>query len=52
MMILHHEGAITMADDEIAGGKYPDTIAMAETIRTSQQAEITEMESLVAALAG
>jgi uncharacterized protein (DUF305 family) len=47
MMIQHHEGAITMASDEVAEGKFEATIAMAESIITSQQAEIDTMLSLL-----
>jgi uncharacterized protein (DUF305 family) len=47
MMIQHHEGAIDMADDELADGKFADAKVMAQNIITSQQAEITEMEGLI-----
>jgi uncharacterized protein (DUF305 family) len=47
MMIQHHEGAIDMADDELADGKFADAKVMAQNIVTSQQAEITEMEGLI-----
>ena len=47
MMIQHHEGAITMARDEVTGGKYGPTKAMAESIITSQQAEIDTMTKLI-----
>jgi uncharacterized protein (DUF305 family) len=47
MMIVHHEGAVSMADDEIAGGEFAGALAMAEGIRTSQQTEIAEMRSLI-----
>jgi uncharacterized protein (DUF305 family) len=47
MMIQHHEGAITMARDEVAGGEYAATKAMAQSIITSQQAEIDTMNALL-----
>lgn len=47
MMIQHHEGAITMARDEVASGKYAATKAMAESIITSQQVEIDTMNALL-----
>jgi uncharacterized protein (DUF305 family) len=50
MMIAHHEGAITMAKNEVANGKNPDAIALAQRIITSQQAEITTMTSILARL--
>ncbi len=50
MMVVHHEGAVAMADDEIADGRFAGAVAMAEAIRSSQQAEIAEMQALIAAL--
>lgn len=47
MMIQHHQGAISMARDEVTGGKYAATKAMAESIVTSQQAEIGTMTKLM-----
>jgi uncharacterized protein (DUF305 family) len=51
MMIAHHEGALEMAETEIADGEFPDAIALAETIIETQEAEIEEMEGLLAELA-
>jgi uncharacterized protein (DUF305 family) len=48
-MIDHHEGAIVMAEDEIEDGIDPETIALCESIVTSQTAEIVEMQQLLAA---
>jgi len=47
MMIEHHEGAIEMAETEQADGLFPDAIALAESIETSQTAEIELMEELI-----
>jgi len=47
-MILHHEGAIEMAKQQLAGGQNPDAKALAQTIIDSQQAEITELNALLA----
>lgn len=47
MMIEHHEGAITMAKAEQADGRFPDAIALAESIAESQAAEIATMEDLL-----
>lgn len=47
MMIEHHEGAIEMAEDEQEDGEFADAIALAETIESSQQAEIATMEGLL-----
>lgn len=47
MMIEHHEGAIEMAEVEVAEGEYADAVALAGEIISAQQAEIAEMESLL-----
>lgn len=47
MMISHHEGAIEMADLEIANGTNADAIALAEEIVESQTAEIETMDDLL-----
>ncbi len=47
-MIKHHEGAIAMARQEIDNGEFPDAVAMARSIVSSQQSEIDEMRSLLA----
>lgn len=49
-MIAHHEGAITMAQDEIDGGQFPDAVQMARTIVTTQQQEIETMRGLLGSL--
>lgn len=47
MMIQHHQGAITMAESEIAKGKDPESIALATTIRNAQTSEIATMKKLL-----
>jgi uncharacterized protein (DUF305 family) len=47
-MIEHHEGAIEMAKDERADGVFQPAIDLAESIETSQQAEIDHMRELLA----
>ena len=47
MMIEHHDGAVTMAEAQVANGASPEAIEMAEAIAESQEAEITEMEALL-----
>jgi uncharacterized protein (DUF305 family) len=47
-MIRHHEGAISMAQQEIASGKFPDAVALARSIATSQQQEINTMNGILA----
>ncbi|MFF2272703.1 DUF305 domain-containing protein [Agromyces sp. NPDC058136] len=48
-MIVHHEGAVAMAEVEIAEGEYPDAIAMAERIVATQSDEIALMQALLGA---
>jgi uncharacterized protein (DUF305 family) len=36
-----------MAETEIADGQFPEAIALAEAIKSAQEAEIAEMESLL-----
>ena len=47
MMIEHHEGAIEMAQDEQADGVFEPAKKLAESIETSQQAEIDHMNDLL-----
>jgi uncharacterized protein (DUF305 family) len=49
-MIQHHQGAIAMAQDEIKSGQYPPAVALAHSIATSQQQEITTMQGILASL--
>lgn len=49
-MIVHHTGAIDMANEEIADGKNADATALAEKIVTDQTAEIQTMQDLLASL--
>jgi uncharacterized protein (DUF305 family) len=47
MMIRHHQGAIDMATQEQSKGKFADARNAADSIVTSQQAEIDEMKALL-----
>jgi uncharacterized protein (DUF305 family) len=47
MMIKHHQGAVTMARTEQEQGTNPDAKALATSIVSSQEAEITRMRSLL-----
>ncbi|TCK21457.1 DUF305 domain-containing protein [Pseudonocardia endophytica] len=49
LMIRHHEGAVQMARTELASGTNPEARALAQRIVDSQQAEIAEMQRLLAA---
>ncbi|HQZ35531.1 MAG TPA: DUF305 domain-containing protein [Ilumatobacteraceae bacterium] len=48
MMIRHHEGAIAMAQTVKAAGSSPDALALADLVILAQQAEIAEMNTLLA----
>ena len=49
-MIAHHQGAITMAQNEIKDGQYEPAVAMAHAIETTQQQEIDTMRAILATL--
>jgi uncharacterized protein (DUF305 family) len=49
-MVVHHEGAIEAADEQIADGRYEPAVALAKDIKTAQQAEIAEMQVLLKTL--
>ncbi|MBB0992416.1 DUF305 domain-containing protein [Dietzia sp. SLG510A3-30A2] len=49
-MIAHHEGAIDMAQGEVADGTYPPTVALARSIIDTQQQEIARMREMLAAM--
>jgi uncharacterized protein (DUF305 family) len=51
-MIEHHRSAVQMAEQEAADGQNADALAMAESIRDSQAAEIAEMQQLLTQLGG
>ncbi|GAA3823884.1 DUF305 domain-containing protein [Cellulomonas soli] len=50
LMIAHHEGAITMAEQELAEGTDADALQLASTIIDDQSTEITTMQDLLAGL--
>ena len=49
-MIVHHEGAVEMAQTEVEDGSNKAAIEMASTIVTSQSSEIQTMEDLLAGM--
>ena len=49
-MIRHHQGALTMAQEEIKNGEFPDAVAMATSILESQQKEIDTMNQILGSL--
>lgn len=49
-MIVHHEGAVSSAEQHLQEGENPEALELSETIIESQQAEIEQMEELLADL--
>jgi uncharacterized protein (DUF305 family) len=49
-MIKHHQGAITMAQNEIKNGQFPDAVTLAKSIASSQQKEIDTMNQILGSL--
>ena len=49
-MIVHHDGAIEMAQMEVASGINPDAVAMAQTIIDAQNVEIETMREILQSL--
>ncbi len=47
MMIVHHQGAVTMSQTELAQGTNSTTRNLAQQIISAQQAEISEMQTLL-----
>lgn len=47
MMIEHHEGAVTMSEQELEAGEDTDALDLARAIIDAQQDEITLMEDLL-----
>ncbi|WP_194860968.1 DUF305 domain-containing protein [Dietzia sp. SYD-A1] len=49
-MIVHHEGAIDMAQDQVEDGTHPQAVELAQTIIDTQQREIDRMREMLAGL--
>ena len=47
MMIGHHKGAITMAEEERKNGKNADAVKTAGNIATSQSAEVEQLQGIL-----
>jgi uncharacterized protein (DUF305 family) len=50
MMIIHHQGAVTMAKTELSSGQSSDARQLAQRIIDAQQREIGEMQTLLGGL--
>jgi len=48
MMIAHHQGAITQAETVKANGSNPEVLTLADQIISAQQAEIAQMQAMLA----
>jgi uncharacterized protein (DUF305 family) len=51
MMITHHQGAVDMSKTELAGGQYSGAKTLAQSIITSQTAQISQLQALEKQLA-
>ncbi|MET3949215.1 DUF305 domain-containing protein [Arthrobacter sp. UYEF36] len=49
-MVAHHQGAVIMARTEMSQGKNADAVQLSKDIVTAQEAEIKEMQDLLATL--
>ncbi|MGH3684513.1 MAG: DUF305 domain-containing protein [Pseudonocardiaceae bacterium] len=47
MMVVHHQDAVDMSQTELAQGSNPDARHLAQQIISAQQAEISEMQTLL-----
>jgi uncharacterized protein (DUF305 family) len=47
MMLIHHQGAVTMAKGELSEGQYSDARQLAQRVIDAHQREITEMQTLL-----
>ena len=49
-MVQHHTGAIEMAQAQLSDGQNPEALELAQTIVDTQQAEIDQMQEILATL--
>jgi uncharacterized protein (DUF305 family) len=49
-MIRHHEGAVAIAEAEVAAGSYPDAVELAKEMVATQKAEIATMQQILTTL--
>ena len=48
MMRIHHQGAISMAEAELSGGKEPEMKKMAKNVIAAQKKEIADIDKFLA----
>ncbi|ROR74373.1 DUF305 domain-containing protein [Bogoriella caseilytica] len=46
-MIIHHQGAVLMAEEHLENGQHPEALALSEDVVSDQSAEIEEMQELL-----
>lgn len=46
-MIVHHQGAVLMAEEHLENGHHPEALALSEDVVAEQSAEIEEMQELL-----
>lgn len=46
-MVVHHEGAVQMAQEELEAGENPSALALAQEIVDAQESEISRMQDLL-----
>ncbi|GAB3850269.1 DUF305 domain-containing protein [Nesterenkonia populi] len=46
-MIIHHEGAVSMAEDHLENGESPDALELSENVISEQSAEISQMQEML-----
>lgn len=49
-MIVHHEGAVEMAEAELQGGQHAEALELAQQVIDAQTSEIAEMRQLLTEL--
>lgn len=49
-MIIHHQGAVLMAEEHLQNGQYPEALALSEDVIEDQRAEIDAMDEILEGL--
>lgn len=48
LMITHHEGAITLAEEQVEAGRFAAAVDLADAVADTQQAQVEQMQALLA----